>query len=107
MGSKQVFNFVGYQFDLKCGRVHSHTGPVADSSTENSELLSRLACPVWQFMSLIGLLAATEMQDNVLQGQPLHLLKHAMQIFTDTSKERCGTHEHTARGAYSKSSKTG
>ena len=26
-------------------------------------------------------------ENNVLPGQPLHLLKHALQIFTDTSKE--------------------
>ena len=31
-------------------------------------------------------------EDNVLQGQPLHSLKHALQIFTDTSKEGWGTH---------------
>ena len=39
-----------------------HTRPVADSSTENTELLSRPACLVRQFMSLIGLLTATEKQ---------------------------------------------
>ena len=39
-------------------------------------------------------------EDNVLTGQPLHPLKHALQIFTDVSKEGWGTHlnEHTARG---------
>ena len=30
-------------------------------------------------------------ESNVLPGQPLHPLKHAMQIFTDTSKEGWGT----------------
>ena len=37
-------------------------------------------------------------EDNVLQGQPLHPLKHALQIFTDASKEGWGAHlnEHTA-----------
>ena len=36
-------------------------------------------------------------------GQPLHPLKHALQIFTDTSKEGWGAHlnEHTARGTWS------
>ena len=42
-------------------------------------------------------------ESNVLQGQPLHPIKHALQIFTDTSKEGWGTHlnEHTARGSWS------
>ena len=38
------------------------TGPVADSSTENTGLLS---CTVWQFISLIGLLTATEKQVHI------------------------------------------
>ena len=39
----------------------------------------------------------------MLQGQPLHPLKHALQIFTDASKEGWGTHlnEHTAKGVWS------
>ena len=117
---KQVFNFVGYQFDLKEGKVRS--------------ILSDLVCSVRQFMSLIGLLTATEKQvdlgrvhmrpieldlktnwrvpeslekaipvpnslhphlrwwleeSNVLVDQPLHPLKHALQIFTDI-KRRVG-----------------
>ena len=42
-------------------------------------------------------------EDNVLIGQPLHPLKHALQIFTDASKEGCSTHlnEHTARRDWS------
>ena len=42
-------------------------------------------------------------ESNVLLGQPLHPLKHALQIFTDASKEGWGTHldEHTARGTWS------
>ena len=112
------------------------------------EILSLPACPVRQFMSLIGLLTATEKQvhlgrlhmrsiqwhlkshwripeslekvipipsslhprlqwwlqeDNVLTGQPLHPIKHALQIFTDASKEGWGAHlnKHTARGTWS------
>ena len=40
---------------------------------------------------------------NILQGQPLYPLKHALQIFRDTSKEGWGAHlnEHTARGTWS------
>ena len=42
-------------------------------------------------------------EDNVLTGQPLHPIKHALQIFTDASKKGWGTHlnEHTARGSWS------
>ena len=42
-------------------------------------------------------------EDNVLLGQPLHPLKHALQIFTDASKEGWGAHldEYTARGTWS------
>ena len=42
-------------------------------------------------------------EDNVLTGQPLHPIKHALQIFTDASKEGWGAHlnEHTARGTWS------
>ena len=39
----------------------------------------------------------------MLPGQPLHPLKHALQIFTDASKEGWGAHlnERTARGTWS------
>ena len=42
-------------------------------------------------------------EGNVLQGQPLHPVKHALQIFTDASKEGWGTHlnERIARGVWS------
>ena len=42
-------------------------------------------------------------EDNVLTGQPLHPIKHALQIFTDASKEGWGAHlnERTARGSWS------
>ena len=42
-------------------------------------------------------------EDNVLTGQPLHPIKHALQIFTDASKEVWGAHlnEHTARETWS------
>ena len=41
-------------------------------------------------------------EDDVLQGQPLHPLKHALQIFTDASKEGCSPHvgKHTTRGTW-------
>ena len=42
-------------------------------------------------------------EDNVLTGQPLHPMQHALQIFTDTSKEGWGSHlnEFIARGTWS------
>ena len=42
-------------------------------------------------------------ESNVLSGQPLHPLKHALQIFTDASKEGWGAHlnKRTARGTWS------
>ena len=42
-------------------------------------------------------------EDNALTGQPLHTIKHALQIFTDASIEGWGAHlnEHTARGTWS------
>ena len=42
-------------------------------------------------------------ESNVLPGQPLHPLKHALQIFTDASKEGWGAHlnKHTVRGTWS------
>ena len=145
---KQVFNFVGYQFDLRSGRVRPTPDRWQSLQDKVQTLLSMPACPVWQFMSLIGLLTATEKQvhlgrlhmrpiqwhlknnwrvpeslekiiplprslhphlqwwleeSNVLQGQPLHPIKHALQIFTDSSKEGWDAHldERTARGSWS------
>ena len=145
---KQVFNFVGYQFDLRSGRVRPTPDRWQSLQGKIQTLLLLPACPVRQFMSLIGLLTATEKQvhlgwlhmrpiqwhlknnwrvpeslekviplprslhphlqwwlkeSNVLQGQPLLPIKHALQIFTDASKEGWGAHlnELTARGSWS------
>ena len=145
---KQVFNFVGYQFDLKSGRVRPTPDRWQSLQGKIQTLLLLPACPARQFMSLIGLLTATEKQvhlgrlhmrpiqwhlknnwrvpeslekviplprslhphlcwwleeSNVLQGQPLHPMRHALQIFTDASKEGWGAHlnEFTARGSWS------
>ena len=145
---KQVFNFVGYQFDLKSRRVRPTPNRWQSLQGKIQALLLLPACPVRQFMSLIGLLTATEKQvhlgrlhmrpiqwhlknnwrvpeslekiiplprslhphlhwwleeSNVLQGQPLHPIKHALQIFTDASKEGWGAHlnEFTARVSWS------
>ena len=145
---KQVFNFVGYQFDLREGEVRPTPERWQTLTDKILSILSGPVCPVRQFMSLICLLTATEKQvhlgrlhmrpiqwhlknnwrvpeslekvmpvprslhphlkwwleeSNVLPGQPLHPLKHALQIFTDASKEGWGTHlnERTARGTWS------
>ena len=145
---KQVFNFVGYQFDLREGKVRPTPEHWQTLTDKILSILSGPVSPVWQFMSLIGLLTATEKQvhlgrlhmrpiqwhlknnwrvpeslekvipvprslhphfkwwleeSNVLPGQPLHPLKHALQIFTDASKEGWGAHlnERTARGTWS------
>ena len=145
---KQVFDFVGYQFDLRSGRVRPTPDRWQNLKTKIQAILARPTCPVRQFMSLIGLLTATEKQvhlgrlhmrpiqwhlknnwrvpeslekiipiprslhphlqwwldeSNVLQGQPLHPVEHALQIFTDASKEGWGAHlnELTARGPWS------
>ena len=136
------------KFDLREGKVRptpEHWQPLTDKILS---ILSGLVCPVQQFMSLIGLLTATEKQvhlgrlhmrpiqwhlknnwrvpeslekvipvprslhphlkwwleeSNVLLGQPLHPLKHALQIFTDASKEGWDAHlnKRTARGTWS------
>ena len=145
---KQVFDFVGYQFDLRSGRVRPTPDRWQSLQDKIQPLLSLPTCPVRQFMSLIGLLTATEKQvhlgrlhmrpiqwhlknnwrvpeslekviplprslhphlqwwleeDKVLQGQPLHPVRHALQIFTDASKEGWGAHlnEFTTRGSWS------
>ena len=134
---KQVFDFVGYQFNLDIGQV-------ADPSTKNTgtNLLTSLSHPAvyvldratnhhgeasspwlatpWHLKknwrvpeSLEKVIPIPESlhphlkwwleEGNVLQGQPLHPLRHALQILTDASKKGWGTHlnEHTARGTWS------
>ena len=145
---QQVFSFVGYRFDLLTGRVL----PTPERwETLKAKLLfvkNRDSCTVRQFMSLIGLLTATEKQiwlgrlrmrpiqwhlkqhwhvpevldkvipvppslhphldwwldkKNVLRGQPLHALRHALQVFTDASNEGWGAQlgEAIAKGVWS------
>ena len=145
---KQIFNFVGYQFDLESGRVRPTPDWWQSLQDKILTLISLPDCSVREFMSLIGLLTATEKQvhlgrlhmrpiqwhlksnwripeslekriplprslhphlqwwlreDNVLTGQPLDPMQHALQIFTDASKEGWGAHlnEYIARGTWS------
>ena len=128
---------MGYQFNLESGQVRPTPDRWQSLQEKILKLLSLPAFLVWEFMSLIGLLTATEKQvhlgrlhmrpiqwhlksnwripeslektiplprsshphlqwwlieDDVLTGQPLHPIKHALQVFTDTSKE--GWHAH-------------
>ena len=145
---QQVFNFVGYRFDLSQGLVKPTQERWMVLSQKINDLLNQQVCSVRQFMSLIGLLTATEKQvvagrlhvrpiqwhlkrhwhvpeslekiitfpqslhphlrwwldpSNVLKGQPLHPLQHALQLFTDASNEGWGAHlgDFTARGLWS------
>ena len=59
---KQVFNFVGYQFALRAGKVRPTPERWQTLTDKILSILSGLVCPVRQFMSLIGLLTATEKQ---------------------------------------------
>ena len=59
---KQVFNFVGYQFDLREGKVRPTPECWQTLTDKILSILSGPVCPVRHFMSLIGLLTATEKQ---------------------------------------------
>ena len=59
---KQVFNFVGYQFDLREGKVRPTPERWQTLTDKILSIRSGPVCPVRQFMSLIGLLTATEKQ---------------------------------------------
>ena len=59
---KQVFNFVGYQFDLESGRLRPTPDRWQSLQGKILELISLPACSVREFMSLMGLLTATEKQ---------------------------------------------
>ena len=58
--AKQIFNFVGYQFDLRSSQVRPTPDQWQNLQEKILKLLSLLTCPVQQFMSLVGLLTATE-----------------------------------------------
>ena len=64
---KQVFNFVGYQFDLREGKVRPTPDRWQTLQDRILSILSGPVCLVRQFMSLIGLLTATEKQVHLGQ----------------------------------------
>ena len=76
---KQIFDFVGYQFDLKVGWVRPTLDRWQNLQEKLREILSLPTCPVRQFMSLIGLSTATEKQVHLgrLHMRPIqwHLKK--------------------------------
>ena len=145
---KQIFEFVGYKYDLSQGLVLPTQNRWESLLQKLESILSKPSCRVRELMSLIGLLTATEKQvplgrlhmrpiqwhlkrhwrvpeslekeipvpksihphllwwtkeTNVLTGQPLYPLNHAVQIFTDASKEGWGAHlgDFIARGIWS------
>ena len=147
---QQTFDFVGYHFNLSQGLVKPTQERWTALSQKINLLLGLETCSVRQFMSLIGLLTATEKQvvsgrlhmrpiqwhlkkhwhvqellekiipiplslhahlrwwlnpDNVLSGQPLHPLQHALQLFTDASNKGWGSHlgDYMTKGLWSRS----
>ena len=76
---KQVFNCVGYQFDLRESRVRPTQECWQTLQTKIRALMSGPVCPVRKLMSLIGLLIATEKQVHLgrLHMRPIqwHLKK--------------------------------
>ena len=134
-----MFELVGYQYDLLHGLVKPTQNRWESILQKVESILSNLTCRVRKFMSLIGLLTATEKQvplgrlhmrpiqwhlkrhwrvpkslekeipvprtlhphlqwwakeTDVLLGQPLHPLRHALQIFTDASLRRLHSKRH-------------
>ena len=57
---KQDFTFIGYQLDLRSDQVQLTPDRWQNLQEKMLKLLSLPACPVREFMSLIGLLTATE-----------------------------------------------
>ena len=74
-GLKQVFNFVGYQFDLKEGKVRPTSERWQSLIDKIQTILYDPVLLVRQFMSLIGLLKATEKQVHLgrLHVRPIQL----------------------------------
>ena len=77
---QQVFNFVGYRFDLLSGRVLPTQDRWITLQQKLQFIKGRDSCSVRQFMSLIGLLTATEKQvwAGRLHMRPVqwHLKRH-------------------------------
>ena len=146
---QQVFNFVGYRFDVVTGRVLPTHDRWTDNpprevevhkkpeelygqavyvshrtvhSNEKQVWSSRLHMrPIqwhlkrhWHVPEVLEKVIPVPQalhphldwwleESNVLRGQPLHPLQHALQLFTDASNEGWGAHlgDSTARGIWS------
>ena len=61
---KQIFDFVGYQYDLLHGLVRPTQSRWEYLQQKLASLMSKSTCQIRQFMSLIGLLTATEKQSH-------------------------------------------
>ena len=107
---QQVFNFVGYRFDLLTGRVL----PTQERWYALQEKLQWHLKRHWHVPEVLDKVIPVPhtlhphldwwlKESNVLQGQPLHPLHHAFQLFTDASNEGWGAHlgDSTARGVWS------
>ena len=64
---KQIFNFLGYQFVLKEGRVRPTKEYWQTLQTNIRDLMTGLVCLVQKLMSLIGLLTATEKKVHLVR----------------------------------------
>ena len=73
---KQVFDFVGYQFDLRSGRVRPTPDRWQNLQEKILSLLSLPACPVRQFMSLIGLQKQVHLGRLHMRPIQWHLKNH-------------------------------
>ena len=83
------------------GRLHMR--PIQWHLKNNWRVPESLKKVIPILRSLLSHLQWWLLEDNVLTGQPLYPIKHALQIFTDASKEGWGAHlnERTARGSWS------
>ena len=73
-------DFVGYQFDLRTGRVRPTPDRWQNLQDKILEILSLPACPVRQFMSLIGLLTSTEKQVHLGRLHETHTVASQKQL---------------------------
>ena len=79
---KQVFNFIGYQFDLKEGRVRPIRERWQTLTDKIVSILSGPVCPVRQFIP-----QKSNGGKQCASRSTVTPLKHALQIFTDASKK--------------------
>ena len=75
---KQVFDFVGYQFDLRSGQVRTTPDHWQSLQEKIQALLLLPACPLWQFMSLIGLLTASVSHRKASSPRPTTYETHTV-----------------------------